>query len=166
MSRLALPGGVDCPVPVCSRLKLWTCVVPPPPLDSVESNPDLFYRFDVFSLMDGIRAQLAAFIGANTDDVAFVPNASDGVNTLLRSLRPPPGTKLLLLNTAYGMVKNTATFLEGFAAEQVRWSSRHAPRAVRHAVGFAVATVVVAVALSPITLLLSLVLSLLPSLLL
>jgi isopenicillin-N epimerase len=54
--------------------------------------------------MNTVRAQLAAYIGASEDDLVFIPNASDGVNTVLRSLQPPVGQKILLLNTAYGMV--------------------------------------------------------------
>ena len=43
--------------------------------------------------------------GAAEDDVVFIPNASDAVNAVLRSLQPPVGQKILLLNTAYGMVR-------------------------------------------------------------
>jgi hypothetical protein len=33
---------------------------------SVESNPDSFFRYDVFTLMNAVRAQLAAYIGECT----------------------------------------------------------------------------------------------------
>ena len=42
-------------------------------------------------LFDRAREALAQFVGARSEDLAFVPNASAGVNTVLRSLRFEPG---------------------------------------------------------------------------
>ena len=39
------------------------------------------------------RAALAAFVGARADDLVFVPNATSGLNAVIRSLRLGPGTR-------------------------------------------------------------------------
>ena len=80
----------------------------------MEKNPDNWFRFTVYDMMDAVRKVLAKFVGADADDVAFVPNASHGVNAVLRSLRIKPGEKILFLNVAYTMVKNTLKYLEEF----------------------------------------------------
>jgi selenocysteine lyase/cysteine desulfurase len=85
----------------------------------MELNPDKFFRYDVFSLMNDLRVRFAAYVGADEDDLTFVPNASEGVNSVLRSLKVPAGKKIMLLNLAYYMVKATSSYLASFASEQV-----------------------------------------------
>ena len=80
----------------------------------MEKNPDNWFRYTVFDKMNSVRKILAKYIGADTDDVAFVPNASHGINAVLRSLRIKSGEKILFLNVAYTMVKNTLKYLENF----------------------------------------------------
>jgi len=82
----------------------------------VEENPDRWFRNEVYNRMDGIREQVANYVGADTEDVVFVENASHGVNSVLRSIQIgfQPGCtqcKILLLDIAYGMVKKTVKFL-------------------------------------------------------
>ena len=43
-----------------------------------------------------------------------MPNASHGVNAILRSLKIKLGEKILFLNVAYTMVKNTIKYLHNF----------------------------------------------------
>src|SRR4051794_38090857 len=52
----------------------------------VERCPDCFFRYDVWPAMDAQRAAVAQYLNANAEDVAFVINASHGVNAVLRSL--------------------------------------------------------------------------------
>ncbi len=86
---------------------------------AVEKNPDAFFRYNVWGLMDGVRRLLSAYLGCHWADLVFVPNASAGVNTVLRSLLVPAGKKILYLNTAYGMVKSTINYLEPSSRLQV-----------------------------------------------
>ena len=86
----------------------------------MESNPDAFFRYEVFTAMDAVRKAMAAYLDADPEDVTLVPNASEGVNAVLRSLKVPLGMKILYLNTAYYMVKATASYLSAFADEQVQ----------------------------------------------
>jgi len=44
------------------------------------------FRARVGALLDEARARLAEFLGADPSDIAFVPNATAGVNAVLRSL--------------------------------------------------------------------------------
>ena len=85
----------------------------------VEESPDAWYRSslglrDVYDFQDDVRARMAAYINAGFNDTVFVENASNGVNAVLRSLARamPPGKKILLLNTAYYMVKMVLQYLE------------------------------------------------------
>ncbi len=53
--------------------------------DRIEANPDLFHRIDFKPLLDEARSRVAQIIGADLDEVVFVPNASMGVNNVLRN---------------------------------------------------------------------------------
>ena len=54
---------------------------------------------------------VAAFLGARGDDLAFVDNATSGVNAVLRSLAFRPGDEILIPDLAYGAVALTAAFV-------------------------------------------------------
>lgn len=71
-----------------------------------EECPDCFYRYNARPLLSDVLKSLAHYVSADPADVVFIENASEGVNTIIRSMRVPYGKKLLFLNTAYGMVKN------------------------------------------------------------
>jgi hercynylcysteine S-oxide lyase len=51
----------------------------------IESNPDLFHRITYKKRLIGVREKLATLIGAKTDEVVLVSNASTGMNTILRN---------------------------------------------------------------------------------
>ena len=53
------------------------------------------------------RAELAAFIGAQRDDLVFVPNATWGGNVVARSLRLSPGDEVLTTDHEYGAMERT-----------------------------------------------------------
>jgi isopenicillin-N epimerase len=57
------------------------------------------------------RAELARFIGADPDDLAFTVNATAGVNAVLRSLTLQPGDELLTTNHAYGACRKTLEYV-------------------------------------------------------
>jgi isopenicillin-N epimerase len=63
------------------------------------------------SHLDVARAALAQFVGADADDLVFVPNATSGVNTVLRSLEFKPGDELLVTNQEYNASRNALDFV-------------------------------------------------------
>lgn len=89
----------------------------------VEASPDMWYRFEMYGVMEFVRGRLASYINAaSKNDVVFVDNASNGINAVLRSLAPDlqkSGGKILFLSTAYTMVVNTLKFVEGAYSEQL-----------------------------------------------
>ena len=52
----------------------------------MEREPVLFLHRELESRLDEARHELARFAGCDADDLAFVANATTGVNTVLRSL--------------------------------------------------------------------------------
>jgi isopenicillin-N epimerase len=84
----------------------------------MEADPVRFLAQELEAHLDGARAELATFLGADHEDLAFMPNATAGINTVLSSLRFAPGDELLVTDHAYNAAKNA---LEG-AAE--RWGAR------------------------------------------
>lgn len=57
--------------------------------------------------LEEARGTLAAFLGAEPQDLAFVPNATTGVNAVLRSLSFGPGDELLTTSHVYNACRLT-----------------------------------------------------------
>ncbi|MBZ4419645.1 aminotransferase class V-fold PLP-dependent enzyme [Myxococcus sp. RHSTA-1-4] len=76
----------------------------------LEAEPVRFLHREVEPLLDEARAALAAFLDADADDLAFVTNATTGVNTVLRSLRFAPGDELLTTDHEYNASRNALEF--------------------------------------------------------
>ncbi len=83
--------------------------------DELERDPTGFLVHRHESLTDRARAALGAFLGAPADDLVFVPNATTGVNAVLRSLPLSPGDELLATNHEYNACRNV---LEHVAARR------------------------------------------------
>jgi isopenicillin-N epimerase len=70
-----------------------------------------FFEDQLEPLLDEARQELAAFVGASPAELAFVPNATTGVNTVLRSLPFRPGDELLTTNQEYNASRNALDFV-------------------------------------------------------
>jgi isopenicillin-N epimerase len=85
----------------------------------MEAEPVRFFVRELEPLLDEARSVVASFLGAETDDVVFVRNATSGVNAVLRSLRLAPGDELLTTDHAYGACKNALEYVARAAGAQV-----------------------------------------------
>jgi isopenicillin-N epimerase len=77
----------------------------------MEAEPVRFLGRDLEERLDAARAALAAFVGADADDLAFVANATGGVNAVLRSLRLSAGDELLTTDHCYQACRNTLDYV-------------------------------------------------------
>lgn len=98
---------------------------------SIEGNVDRLIKLHLPEYLTPARHRMAKFVGAGPDEAVFVPNASHGLNTVLRNLvwnkediivtgrwRPPPfaNTQLPLLTwpaatTTYNAIERTARYI-------------------------------------------------------
>jgi isopenicillin-N epimerase len=62
-------------------------------------------------LLAEARATLAAFVGVRAEDLAFVPNATSGLNAVIRSLRLEPGDEVVTTAHEYGAITRTWEFM-------------------------------------------------------
>lgn len=77
----------------------------------LERQPLRFFMREFEELLDTARTQLAAFVGADADELVFVPNATTGVNCVLRSLIFHPEDELLTTNQEYNACRNALDFI-------------------------------------------------------
>jgi isopenicillin-N epimerase len=101
-----------CPRPVLTRQQRLR--------EQLEREPVRFFTRELPALLDSARAALAAFVGADADDLAFVPNATAGVNAVLRSLQFRPGDELITTDHAYNACRNALEYVAGRASAAVR----------------------------------------------
>ncbi|MEO6488117.1 MAG: aminotransferase class V-fold PLP-dependent enzyme, partial [Thermoanaerobaculia bacterium] len=81
----------------------------------MEGEPVRFMVRELEALLDEARAELAAFLGADPEGLAFVPNATAGVNAVLRSLDLDKHDELLVTNHEYNACRNA---LEHVASQE------------------------------------------------
>lgn len=79
--------------------------------ERMEREPVRFLSRELESLLDGARQALARFVDADAEDLVFVPNATAGVNTVLRSLPFGPGDEILTTDHAYNACRNALDFV-------------------------------------------------------
>jgi isopenicillin-N epimerase len=77
----------------------------------LEKDPTHFFvrRFEV--AMWEARTALATFVGAAPSDLVFTPNATSGLNAVIRSLRIRPEEEILTTKHEYGAILRTLGFI-------------------------------------------------------
>ena len=111
-SRVFLNHGSfgACPDFVIAEQRKWQ--------DLMEQEPVRFFEELMPDLLLKSREALGSFLSCSADDLAFVSNATSGVNTILRSLHFEPGDEILVPNHAYQACRNTIDFVAG------RWGAK------------------------------------------
>ena len=85
----------------------------------LEREPVRFFVRELEPLLDASRNALAEFIGADAAGLAFVPNATAGVNAVLRSLDLDKFDELLVTTHEYNASRNTLDYVAGLSGAKV-----------------------------------------------
>jgi isopenicillin-N epimerase len=77
----------------------------------MEAEPVRFLGRELEGRLDDARVALGAFVGADSDDLAFITNATSGVNAVLRSLTFSAGDEVLTTDHTYAACRNTLDYV-------------------------------------------------------
>ena len=104
-TRLFLNHGSfgACPDFVIAEQRKWQ--------DLMEKEPVRFFEELMPGLLQKSRHALGEFLHCSPEDLAFVSNATSGVNTVLRSLHFKEGDEILVPNHAYQACRNSIDFV-------------------------------------------------------
>jgi len=104
-SRLFLNHGSfgACPEFVIQEQRKWQ--------ELMEREPVQFFEEMMPNVLLNSREAIAEFLSCSADDIAFVSNATSGVNTILRSLEFDEGDQILVPNHAYQACRNSIDFV-------------------------------------------------------
>ncbi len=85
----------------------------------LEREPVRFFVRELEPMLDAARAELAEFIGADPEGLAFVPNATTGVNAVLRSLDLDKFDELLVTTHEYNACRNALDYVATVAGAKI-----------------------------------------------
>jgi isopenicillin-N epimerase len=77
----------------------------------LERQPLQFLAREIEPRLDAARSHLAQFLHADAANLVFVPNATTGINAVLRSLKFQPGDAVLTTNQEYNACRNALDFV-------------------------------------------------------
>ena len=102
-------GGYGaCPIAVFDEYQRWQRELEREPTDFLLRRLGTwFWDGAESSLLDDARAALATFVGARAEDLVFMPNATSGLNAVIRSLRVRPEEEILTTKHEYGAIVRT-----------------------------------------------------------
>ena len=87
-----------CPDPVLEAQRVWR--------ERMEAQPVRFLGRELEAHLDDARLRVGQFLRADPEGIAFVPNATAGVSTVLASLRFQAGDELLASDHEYNATLN------------------------------------------------------------
>jgi len=77
----------------------------------MEAEPVRFMEEELLPALDETARRLARFVGAKPSDLAFVDNATTGMNAVLQSLELAAGDEIVTTDHAYQAIKRTLDFV-------------------------------------------------------
>lgn len=86
------------PRPVFSAYQAWQ--------GRLENQPVLFLGRELEELLFSARSVLGKYLGADAEDLVFIPNSTFGVNIIARSLKLAEGDQILTSDHEYGACDN------------------------------------------------------------
>lgn len=92
-----------CPKPVFERWQQWQAEMQRQPVEFIQRRQE--------GLMEDARAELAAYVGCDVDDLTFVFNITAAINIIARSLDMQPGDEILTTDLEYGALNYTWEYL-------------------------------------------------------
>ena len=87
--------------------------------ERMEANPMRFFVRELEGELDEARRTVAGFLGVDAAALAFVPNATAGVNAVLRSLPLKAGDELLTTDHTYNAVRAAMEYVAAGAGARV-----------------------------------------------
>ena len=85
----------------------------------LEAEPVRFIGRELPGLLRAAAERLARFVGARGEDLAFVDNATSGVNAVVRSLALAPGDEIVTTDHVYNAIRTTLAYVAGRAGARV-----------------------------------------------
>jgi isopenicillin-N epimerase len=85
----------------------------------MEREPVRFFVRELEPMLDAARSALAEFVNADFEGLAFVPNATAGVNAVLRSLDLDKFDELLVTTQEYNACRNILDYVAGLNQAKV-----------------------------------------------
>ncbi len=85
----------------------------------MEREPVRFFIRELEPLLDAARAELAVFLGADAAGLVFVPNATAGVNAVLRSLDLDKFDELLVTTQEYNACRNALDYVAAISGAKI-----------------------------------------------
>ncbi|MBX7098288.1 MAG: aminotransferase class V-fold PLP-dependent enzyme [Myxococcaceae bacterium] len=105
-----------CPRPVQDAQARWR--------ERMEAEPVRFFVRELDAALDAVRERLGAFLGARGDDLAFVPNATTGVNAVVQRWALKAGDEVVVTTHGYNACTNAVRFVCDRAGATVRFAER------------------------------------------
>ncbi len=103
-----------CPQRVLETQQRWQRILERDPVD--------FFLHRAEPLMHEVRETLAGVMNCAAEDLALIPNATTGINTVLRSLDLQVGDHLLGISQTYGACRSTLDWVAQRAGAQVNYA--------------------------------------------
>lgn len=92
-----------CPIPILEKQYQFR--------QQLEQQTFHYFVREYEALLDQARQELACFVGALPEELVFVPNATTGINAVLRSLPFTEHDELLTTNHEYNACRNVLEFV-------------------------------------------------------